>query len=151
MSVQTKKARRRPSQKQSRGATRGSGAASLQKIVNVGVEKKTTGKRRGATRSVRGKATSASLLPASTAPTKRKPSRAVAEARGLAKRDAVISAHPAAASDARTLANQAGSLIDQNFTMWSAMLRLSPFSFVLHQQAVIAKMMLGLLPSKPVR
>ena len=150
MSAQTKKARRRPSNKQSHRATRGSGAASLQKTLNVAVEK-TTGKRRGATRSVRGKATSASLLPASAAAPKRKPSRAVAEARGLAKRDAVISAHPAAASDARTLANQAGSLIDQNFRMWSAMLRLSPFSFVLHQQTVIAKMMLGLLPSKPVR
>ena len=55
MSAQTKKVRRRPSNKQSHRATRGSGAASLQKTVNVAVEMKTTGKRRGATRSVRGK------------------------------------------------------------------------------------------------
>ena len=148
MSAQTKKARKRPSQKQSRSVTRGSSAASLQKTVNVAVEKKTTGKRRGATRSVRGNATSASLLAASAAPTKRKLSRALAEARGLAKRDAAITADPAAAS-ARTLTNQ--SVIDQNFKLWWELVRLSPFSFVLHQQAVIAKMMLGLLPSKPVR
>jgi hypothetical protein len=78
-------------------------------------------------------------------------SRTVAEARGLAQRDAVISAKPVEGSPSGSLAVTAGSLIDQQFRVWSAMLRMSPLPFVLQQQAVIAKLIMGVLPSKSDR
>jgi hypothetical protein len=147
MSTRAKKAIKRPANKQSRGARRGS-----QKTVNVVAEKKQTGKDRFATRSVSSAAASAPVHAASAAFPKRKPSRVVAEARGLAQRDAVVSAHPGAASGAKTLEGKTESVIDQNFKVWSAWVRLSPFSLVLHQQAVIARMVLDfMLSSKPDR
>ena len=152
MSTRTNKARKRPAKKQSRGATDGSGSALLQKTVSVALQKKPIGNQLVATRSVSGKATSALLLAASAASPERKPSRAVAEAGGLAKRDPVMSADPGAASGAETFEGKAESVIDQNFKLWLAMLRMSPFSLVLHQQAAIARMILRfMLTSKPVR
>ena len=116
------------------------------------MQKKPTGKQRVAPRSVSGKATSAPFHAASAPSPERKSSRAVAEAGGLAKRDPVMSADPGAASGAETFEGNAESVIDQNFKLWSAMLRMSPFSLMLHQQAVIARMILRfMLTSKPVR
>jgi hypothetical protein len=71
--------------------------------------------------------------------------RTVAEARGLGRRDATISAKPAAESASGSLADTTGSLIDQQFRMWSAMMRMSPLPFVLQQQAVVAKLIMGFL------
>jgi hypothetical protein len=90
---------------------------------------------------------------ASTAPHKRsKSSRTVAEARGLAQRDAVISAKPIEGSASGSLTDTAGSLIDQQFRVWSAMMRMSPLPFVLQQQAVFAKLLMGfMLPGKSGR
>ena len=144
MSTRTKKAIKRPANKQSRGTRHGS-----QKTVNVVQEKKQTGTRRSATRSVRSKETPAPV--SSAASPKRKLARVVAEARGLAQRDAVVSAHPGAASCPEPFEKR-GSVIDQNLKLWLAMVRLSPISFVLHQQAAIAQIVLGFMPtSKPVR
>ena len=106
-------------------------------------EKKQTGIRRSATRGVRSEEAPAPVHTPSAAPPKRRRARVIAEARGLAQRDAVVSAHPGAARH---------SVIDQNFKLWLALVRLSPISFVLHQQAVIAQIVLGFMPaSKPVR
>jgi hypothetical protein len=142
MSTRTKKAIKRPANKQSRGTRRGS-----QKRVNVVQEKKQTGIRRSATRGVRREEAPVS----SAASTKRKPSRVVAEARGLAQRDAVVSAHPGATSHPEPFEKR-DSVIDQNVKLWLALVRLSPLSLVMRQQAAIARMVLGLsFPSKPVR
>lgn len=88
-----------------------------------------------------------------TTPRKReKPLRTVAETRGLAQRDAVISAKPATESASGSLADTAGSIIDHQFRVWSAMMKMSPLPFVLQQQAVIAKLIMGfVLPSKADR
>jgi hypothetical protein len=138
MSTRTKKAIKRPANKQSRGTRRGSQKTVVQ-------EKKQSGKQRFAKRSATGHATAA----ASAA--KRKLARVVAEARGLAQRDAVVSAHPGAASRPEPFEKR-GSVIDQNLKLWLALVRLSPISFVLHQQAAIAQIVLGFMPtSKPVR
>jgi hypothetical protein len=143
MSTRTKKAIKRPANKQSRGTRRGS-----QKTVNVVQEKKQSGKQRFAKRSATGHATAAA--PAASA-AKRKLARVVAEARGLAQRDAVVSAHPGAASRPEPFEKR-GSVIDQNLKLWLALVRLSPISFVLHQQAAIAQIVLGFIPtSKPAR
>jgi hypothetical protein len=113
--------------------------------LNV-VAKKPTATRTGRRKaSPRGHATS-------TVSKKRQPSRVVAEAHGLARRDAVVSAHPGAGSRVRTPETILESGIDQNFKLWSAMVRLSPFSLALRQQAVIVRMVLGfMLPNKSVR
>jgi hypothetical protein len=138
MSTRTKKAIKRPANKQSRGTRRGSQKTVVQ-------EKKQSGKQRFAKRSATGHATAA----ASAA--KRKLARVVAEARGLAQRDAVVSAHPGAASRPEPFEKR-GSVIDQNLKLWLALVRLSPISFVLHQQAAIAQIVLGFIPtSKPAR
>ena len=82
----------------------------------------------------------------------RKPSRIVAEARGLARRDAVVSEHPGAAGRSETPEGKTESGIDQNFKLWSAIIRLSPFSLALRQQALMARMVLGfMLPGKSTR
>jgi len=143
MSTRTKKAIKRPANKQSRGTRRGS-----QKTVNVVQEKKQSGKQRFAKRSATGHATAAA--PAASA-AKRKLARVVAEAHGLAQRDAVVSAHPGAASRPEPFEKR-GSVIDQNLKLWLALVRLSPISFVLHQQAAIAQIVLGFIPTgKPAR
>jgi hypothetical protein len=144
MSTRTKKAIKRPANKQSRGTRRGS-----QKTVNVVQEKKQTGTRRSATRGVRSEEAPAPV--SSAASTKRKLARVVAEARGLAQRDAVVSAHPGAASRPEPFEKR-DSVIDQNFKFWLALVRLSPLTLVMRQQAAIARMVLGFsFPSKPVR
>ena len=144
MSTRTKKAIKRPANKQSRGTRRGS-----QKTVNVVQEKKQTGTRRSATRGVRSEEAPA---PVSSAPSpKRKLARVVAEARGLAQRDAVVSAHPGATSHPEPFEKR-DSVIDQNVKLWLALVRLSPLTMVMRQQAAIARMVLGFsFPSKPVR
>jgi hypothetical protein len=146
MSTRTKKAIKRPANKQSRGTRRGS-----QKTLNVVQEKKQSGKQRFAERSVTGHATAAAAPAASAASPKRKLARAVSESRGLAQRDAVVSAHPGAASRPEPFEKR-DSVIDQNFKLWLALVRLSPFTLVMRQQAAIARMVVGLtFPSKPVR
>jgi hypothetical protein len=79
--------------------------------------------------------------------------RTIAEARGLTQRDAVVSAKPAAAESASgSLPDTAGNIIDQQFRVWSAMMRMSPLPFVLQQQAVVAELIMGfMLSSKPRR
>jgi hypothetical protein len=146
MSTRTKKAIKRPANKQSRGTRRGS-----QKTLNVVQEKKQSGKRRFAKRSVTGHATAAAAPAASAASPKRKLARVVAESRGLAQRDAVVSAHPGATSHPEPFEKR-DSVIDQNFKLWLALVRLSPLTLVMRQQAAIARMVLGFsFPSKPVR
>ena len=143
MSTRTKKAIKRPANKQSRGTRRGS-----QKTVNVVQEKKQSGKQRFAKRSATGHATAAA--PAASA-AKRKLARVVAESRGLAQRAAVVSAHPGAANRPEHFEKR-GSVIDENLKLWLALMRLSPISFALHQQAAIAQIVLGFIPtSKPAR
>jgi hypothetical protein len=144
MSNRTKKAIKRPANKQSRGTRHGS-----QKTVYVVQEKKQTGTRRSATRGVRSEEAPA---PVSSAPSpKRKLARVVAEARGLAQRDAVVSAHPGATSHPEPFEKR-DSVIDQNVKLWLALVRLSPLTLVMRQQAAIARMVLGFsFPSKPVR
>ena len=140
MSTRAKKAIKRPANKQSRrhGST-----------VNVVQEKKETGTRRSATRRVRSEEAPAPV--SSAASTKRKPARVVAEARGLAQRDAVVSAHRGATSHPEPF-EERDSVIDQNVKLWLALVRLSPLTLVMRQQVAIARMFLGLsLPSKPVR
>ena len=121
MSTRTKKAIKRPANKQSRGTRRGS-----QKTVNVVQEKKQTGTRRSATRGVRSRRSPRPY------PQRRPPSgslaRVVAEARGLAQRDAVVSAHPGATSHPEPFEKR-DSVIDQNFKLWLALVRLSPLTF----------------------
>lgn len=144
MSSRTKKAIKRPANKQSRGTRHGS-----QKTVNVVQEKNQTGTRRSATRGVRREEAPAPA--SSAASTKRKPARVVAEARGLAQRDAVVSAHPGATSHPEPFEKR-DSVIDQNVKLWLALVRLSPLSLVMRQQAAIARMVFGFsFPSKPVR
>ena len=144
MSTRTKKAIKRPANKQSRGTRHGS-----QKTVNVVREKKQTGTRRSATRRVRSEEAPAPV--SSAASPKRKPARVVAEARGLAQRDAVVSAHPGATSHPEPF-EERDSVIDQNVKLWLALVRLSPLTLVMRQQAAIARMVLGFsFPCKPVR
>jgi hypothetical protein len=79
-----------------------------------------------------------------TNPQKReKPLRTVAEARGLVQRHGKITAETEEASDSGSpsLAN----IIDQQFRVWSAMMRMSPFPSVLQQQAVVAKLIMGFM------
>ena len=144
MSTRTKKAIKRPANMQSRGTRHGS-----QKTVNVVQEKKQTGTRRSATRGVRSEEAPAPV--SSAASTKRKLARVVAEARGLAQRDAVVSAHPGATSHPEPFEKR-DSVIDQNVKLWLALVRLSPLTLFMRQQAAIARLVLGFsFPSKPVR
>jgi len=108
MSTRTKKSVKRPANKQSRGARRGS-----QKTVNVVKDKKHAEKHRSATRGVRSVEAPAPVhIPSAVSP-KRKLARVVAEARGLAQRDAVVSAHPGATSHPEPFEKR-DSVIDQN-------------------------------------
>ena len=141
-----KKAITRPASKQSRGIRRGS-----QKTVNVVQKKKQAEKHRSATRGVSSAEAQARIHTASKTYPQRKLARVVTEARGLAQRDAVMSTHPGAASCAEPFEKK-DSVIDQNFKLWSTLVRLSPLTLVMRQQVAIARMVLGLsLPSKPVR
>jgi hypothetical protein len=72
-----------------------------------------------------------------------KRTRAVAEARGLAQRDAVIASKPSEPNARGSLAET--SFIDQPFRVWAAMMRMSPLPFVLQQQAMVAKLIMGFL------
>jgi hypothetical protein len=79
-----------------------------------------------------------------TNPRKReKPLRTVAEARGLVQPEGKITAETEKASDSGSpsLAN----IIDQQFRVWSAMMRMSPLPFVLRQQAEVAKLIMGFM------
>lgn len=144
MTTRTKKAIKRPANTESRGTRHGS-----RKTVNVVQEKKQTATRRSATRRVRSEEAPAPV--SSAASPKRKPARVVAEAHGLAQRAAVVSAHPGAASCPEPFEKRA-SVIDQNFKLWLALVRLSPLTLVMRQQAAIARMVLGFsFPSNPVR
>ena len=114
-------------------------------------EKKQSGKQRFAKRSVTGHATAAAAPAASAASPKRKLARVVAESRGLAQRDAVVSAHPGATRHPEPFEKR-DSVIDQNVKLWLALVRLSPLTLVMRQQAAIARMVLGFsFPSKPIR
>jgi hypothetical protein len=113
--------------------------------------RKTRSKKASAKKRTKVRAKPAPRQPAA-AHEREKSSRTVAEARGLAQRDAVISAKPAAESASGSLADTAGNIIDQQFRVWSAMMKMSPLPFVLQQQAVVAKLIMGfMLPSKSRR
>jgi hypothetical protein len=128
MSPRKQKVAKRPAKKQRRGA--------VQKTLNVVAKRPAAATRSGSRKgSPRGHATS----PLSK---KRQPSRVIAEAHGLARRDAVVSAHPGAGSRVRAPEAMLESGIDQ---LWSTMVKLSPFSLALRQQAVIARMVLGVM------
>jgi hypothetical protein len=79
-----------------------------------------------------------------------KPRRTVAETRGLVQRDAIIAAETEEASDSGSASP--ANILNQQFRLWSAMMRMSPLPFVLQQQAVVAKLIMGfMLPtSRPV-
>jgi hypothetical protein len=139
------RASRRPAKKQGR-AINARAEASRTKTANEneGLKKK-AGKQQRLGQKVNHPPVRSSHKPA-------KSSRTVAEERGLAQRNAVISAKPAAASAVGTLAGAAGSIVDQQFSVWSSMVRMSPLPMLLHQQAVVAKLIMGfMLPSKSVR
>ena len=78
------------------------------------------------------------------APLKRtKRARTVAEARGLAHRDALIASKPSGPKDGESSA--VTNIIDQQFGLWSAMLKMSPVPFVLRQQATVAKLLMAFM------
>jgi hypothetical protein len=83
-----------------------------------------------------------------TNPRKReKPLRTVAETRGLVQRDGKITAETKDASGSGSSLPE--NIIDQQFRVWSAMMRMSPLPFVLQQQAVVAKFIMGfMLPTR---
>ena len=69
-----------------------------------------------------------------TNPRKReKPLRTVAETRGLVQRGAIITAETEEASDSGS--SSPANIIDQQFRVWSAMMRMSPLPFVLQQSS----------------
>jgi hypothetical protein len=77
-----------------------------------------------------------------TNPRKRdKPLRTVAETRGLLQRDAVVTAERDVVSDS----GSSSTIIDQQFSVWSVMMSMSPLPFILQQQAVVAKLIMGFL------
>jgi hypothetical protein len=79
-----------------------------------------------------------------TNPRKReKPLRTVAETRGLIQRDAVVTAERDVASDSGL--SSPANIIDQQFRVWSAMMSMSPLPFILQQQAMVAKLIMGFL------
>ena len=78
------------------------------------------------------------------APPKRtKRTRTVAEARGLAHQDDVIASKPSEPTDRES--SVVTTIINQQFGLWSAMLRMSPAPFVLRQQAAVAKLFMALM------
>jgi hypothetical protein len=95
-------------------------------------------------RKTRAKSPVRKKTPKAKAPEPRqKRTRAVAEARGLAQRDAVIASKPSASKARESLPDT--SIIDQQLRVWSAMMRMSPLPFVLQQQAVVAKLILSFM------
>ena len=83
-----------------------------------------------------------------SAPRKReKPRRTVAETRGLVQREGKITAETEGASGSG--ASSPENIIDHQFRVWSAMMRMSPLPFILQQQAVVAKLIMGfMLPTR---
>jgi hypothetical protein len=76
------------------------------------------------------------------APLKRtKRTRTVAEAHGLAHRDALIASKPSVPNARESSA--VTNIINQQFGLWSAMLRMSPVPVVLRQQAAVAKLFMA--------
>ena len=98
------------------------------------------------TRKTRAKKQKTRKVEARKAPLKRtKPTRAVAEARGLARRDAVIASKPSEPNAGESVAN----IFNQQSGLWSAMLRMSPVPFVLQQQAMVAKLIMDFMLPRP--
>jgi hypothetical protein len=87
----------------------------------------------------------AKALPSTSRKSAGKRARAVAEASGLGRDDAVVTAHPGAAQGAGPRQPEAASLIDRNVQLWLAMVQLSPLSLALRQQAARAGMLLRLM------
>jgi hypothetical protein len=76
-----------------------------------------------------------------------KPRRTVAETRGLVQRDGKITAETEDVNGSGSSLPE--NIIDQQFRVWSAMMRMSPLPFILQQQAVAAKLILGfMLPAR---
>ena len=76
-------------------------------------------------------------------PKRTKRTRTVAEARGLAHQDDVIASKPSKPTHRESSAIT--SIINQQFGLWSAMLRMSPAPFVLRQQAAVAKLVMAFM------
>jgi hypothetical protein len=68
-----------------------------------------------------------------------KRTRAVAEARGLAHRDVLIVSKPSGPNAA------VKNIFDQQFGLWSTILRMSPVPFVLRQQATVANLFMAFM------
>jgi hypothetical protein len=100
------------------------------------------------TRKTRAKKQKTRKAEARKAPLKRtKPTRTVAEARGLAHRDAVIASKPSEPNDREISA--VTKIFGQQFGLWAAMMRMSPLPFVLQQQAVVVKLFMSfMLPTR---
>ena len=80
----------------------------------------------------------------STPRKREKPRRTVAETRGLVQREGKITAETEDASG-----SSPENIIDQQFRVWSAMMRMSPLAFILQQQAMVAKLIMGfVLPTR---
>ena len=79
----------------------------------------------------------------STPRKREKPLRTVAETRGLIQRDAVVTAEAEVASESGS--SSPANIIDQQFRVWSAMMSMSPLPFILQQQAVVAKLIMGFM------
>jgi hypothetical protein len=96
------------------------------------------------TRSKKGASVKKKAQRSTTNPRKReKPLRTVAETRGLIQRDAIITAETEEANDSGSLS--LANIIDQQFRVWSAMISMSPLPFILQQQAVVAKLIMGFM------
>ena len=90
------------------------------------------------------KAKKAPRAEARKAPPKRtKRTHTVAEARGLAHRDDVIASKPSEPNARESSA--VTTIVNQQFDLWSAMLRMSPVPFVLRQQVTVAKLFLAFM------
>jgi hypothetical protein len=74
---------------------------------------------------------------------RQKQTRTVAEARGLAQRDAVIAANSSTPEAPEVLV--CTTILNQQFRVWSAIMRMSPLPFVLQQQAVVAKLIMDFM------
>ena len=90
------------------------------------------------------KAKKAPRAEARKAPPKRtKRTHTVAEAHGLAHRDDVIASKPSEPNARESFA--VTTIVNQQFDLWSAMLRMSPVPFVLRQQVTVAKLFLAFM------
>jgi hypothetical protein len=78
-----------------------------------------------------------------TPPKGKKPTRTVAEARGLTHRDAVIASKPSEPNARESSA--VTTFVNQHFGLWSTMLRMSPVPFVLRQQIAVAKLFMAFM------